>query len=107
MKAVQDDPDRLVISPPNNFPCVSVIADVTAPRQRLKSDTHTPCVGSLAQFAKIVGGAIYSAERNGRDIAANEQQIVPSSCMRSNFLSILRKPCARWGSGIPSKSRKG
>src|SRR3974390_1039609 len=75
MEAIQNNADRLVIVALNDFPGISVVVDVTSPRQSLESNTQTPCACPLSQFVKVVGSAVDPAERDGRNIAANEQQI--------------------------------
>src|SRR6478752_6114076 len=55
MEAIQNDPDRIVIGSPNDLPGVSIVVDVTSPRQGFESNTQTPCARSLSQFAKVIG----------------------------------------------------
>ena len=75
MKAVENDTDRIVVGPTDDFPGVAIIVDVTSPGQRLVSDAQTARGGALAKLAKIQRGAIDAAEGNRRNVATNQHQI--------------------------------
>ena len=75
MEAVQNDSDRGVVGSPDDFPGIPVIVDIASPRQRLEADAQAARVRPLSQFAKVVGGPVDAAERDRRDIAANQQEI--------------------------------
>ena len=75
MKAVQNDPDRPVVHSPNDFPGIAIVIDVTSPRQRFESDPKISGTSPLAQFSKIVGCTVYSAEGSRGDVAAHKQKV--------------------------------
>jgi hypothetical protein len=106
MEAIQNDPDRIVIGSPNDLPGVSIVVDVTSPRQGFESNTQTPCARSLSQFAKVIGSAFNSTERDGRDIAANEQQIGAQLLHKVEFLFGPAKAFCALGFGHSFKIAK-
>ncbi|MFK4519917.1 hypothetical protein ABIF20_007282 [Bradyrhizobium japonicum] len=75
VKTVEDDADRGMIGAAHDLPGVAVVVDMAAPGQRLIADAQAALGRTLAELAKIVRGAIDAAERGGRDVGADQQQV--------------------------------
>src|SRR6185503_17491726 len=75
MEAVDDESHGRMIGAADDFPSVAIVVDVAAPGERLKADAQAAPGCALAEFAEVGGGAVYAAERVGRDVAAYEQEV--------------------------------
>ena len=75
VEAVEHQPDRRMVGAAHGLPGIAVVVDVAAPGQRLEGDAQAALGGALAQLAQIGGGAVDAAQRFGRDVAADHQQI--------------------------------
>src|SRR4029077_10509261 len=75
VETVEHKPDRPVVGSPHHFPGVTVIVDMTAPGQRLKTHAQAMLCRAFAKFAKIGGAAIDAAKGFRRHIAAHQQQV--------------------------------
>ena len=64
-----------MIGAPHDLPGIPVIVDIAAPGQRLEADAQAALGRALAQFAQVLGGAVDAAEREGRDVAAHQQEV--------------------------------
>ena len=93
VKTVENDADRRMVGAPHDLPGVAVVVDMPAPGQRLESDAQAAARGQLAEFAKIVGGAVDAAERNWRYVAADQQQIGPKLLHQVELALGSRKSC--------------
>ncbi len=75
METVENDADIGVVCAAHHFPGITVIADMAAPGQRLVTDAHAMFCRKLAELMEIGGGAVDAAERDRRDIRADQHQI--------------------------------
>ena len=75
VEGVEDQPDRRVVGAAHDLPGVAVVVDVAAPGQRLEADAQAALCRALAELAEVGGGAVDAAERIGRDVAADQQEI--------------------------------
>ena len=64
-----------MIGAPHDLPGIAKVVDVAAPGQRLVTDTKAPLGRVLAELAKIVRGAVDAAERDGRHVGADQQEV--------------------------------
>ena len=80
VKAVQNKPDIVMVSAPNDLPSVPVIVDITAPGQCLIPNAKPPLFRAVSELVKICRGAIYAANRLWVTGGANQHEI------RSQFL---------------------
>ena len=75
MEAVEDDADIRLVGTPDDLPGVAIVGDMPAPGERLESHPKTTRSGALAEFAEVGRRAVDAAERDRRDVAADQQQI--------------------------------
>ena len=64
-----------MVGSPHHFPGVTVIVDMAAPGQRLKTHAQAMLCRAFAKFAEIGGAAIDAAKGFRRHIAAHQQQV--------------------------------
>lgn len=96
-----------MIGAAHDLPGVAIVVDVPAPGQCLIGDADAAPGCSLAELAEIGGGPVDAAERVRSALLQIISRSQPSSCITSNLRSARAKARLRWGSGMPSKSRKG
>ena len=75
VEGVEHQADRRVVGAAHRLPGVAVVVDVAAPGQRLEGDAHAALGGALAELVQVGGGAVDAAQRFGRDVAADHQEI--------------------------------
>ena len=64
-----------MVGPPHDLPGVAMVADVPAPGERLVADAQAALRRPLAKLAEIVGGAVDAAQRERRDVGADQHQV--------------------------------
>ena len=74
-KEFEHQADGRMVGAPHRLPGVAVVVDVAAPGQRLEGDAQAAPGGALAQLAQVGGGAVDAAQRFGRHVAADHQEI--------------------------------
>ncbi len=75
VEGIEDQPDVRMIGAAHDLPGVAMVVDVAAPGQRLVADAKAASRRPLAELAEIVGGAVDAAERERRDVGADEHQV--------------------------------
>ena len=101
-------PEPRMVGAAHHLPGVAVVADVPAPGQRLEADLDAEAVGDPAELAQVGRGPVDAAERQRRDVGADEDRTARRARSSAANLRFARsKPRLRCGSGMPSKSRNG
>lgn len=75
VETVENDPDIGVIGTAHHLPGIAVIADMAAPGQCLVTDAHAMFCGQFTELMEIGRSAVDAAERDLRDIRADQHQI--------------------------------
>ena len=75
MEGIEHQSDGGMVGAPHRLPGVAVVVDVAAPGQRLEGDAQAAAGGPLAQLAQVGSGAVDAAQRFGRHVAADHQEI--------------------------------
>ncbi len=65
-------PTRGMVGAAHDLPGVAIVPDVPAPGQRLEADVDAEALGDPAQFAQVVGRPVDAAERQRRDVGADQ-----------------------------------
>ena len=74
-KRVEDQADVRVVGAAHDLPGVAMVVDVPAPGERLVADAQAARRRPLAELAEVVGGAVDAAERDRRDVGADQHQV--------------------------------
>ena len=64
-----------MVGAPHDLPGVAMVVDVAAPGQRLVADAQAALRRPLAELAEIGGGAVDAAQRERRDVGADQHQV--------------------------------
>jgi hypothetical protein len=72
---IEDEADCGVVGAADDLPRVAVVGDVPASGERFVADPQSALSRPLSELAEIVGRAINSAERGGRDVGADKHEI--------------------------------
>src|ERR1700687_910945 len=75
MEGVEYETDRRVVRASHHFPGVAGIVDMAAQSQPFEPDAKSTLGSPLAKLAEIGGRAVYTAERLGRNIAADHEHV--------------------------------
>ena len=75
VEGVEHEADRRVVGAAHHLPGVAVVVDVAAPGERLEADAQAALRGALAELMEVGGRAVDAAERVGRDVAADEEEV--------------------------------
>ena len=90
VEGVEDQPDVGMVGAADDLPGVAMVVDVAAPGQRLVADAQAALRRALAELAEVGGGAVDAAERERRDVGADQHQVGAE-------LAASGRTCARRG----------
>jgi len=75
VEGIEDQADVRAVGATHDLPGVAVVVDVAAPGERLVADAEAAGGGTLAEFGEVGGGAVDAAERQRRDVGADQHEV--------------------------------
>ena len=89
------------------LPGIAMIVNVAPPGQRFIAHLDAALLRPRAQFPEIGRRTVDTTKRRRRNIGTDQHQIGAQFAHKVEFRSARSNVRLRWGSGMPSKSRKG
>ena len=75
VESVQHETDRRMAGAAHHLPGVAVVVDVASPGQGLEADAQAARFGPFAECVQVGRGAVDTAERVGRHVAADHEKV--------------------------------